>query len=113
MANLHNVFGEYNSIIRLSDPQRQMLILTRNNLRIRIQKRHEQFAGFVKPYDDLEFQSQGSFVMDTIITHGPDACISGKITRSDKSQYRFCDIYRFKGAGGFVLHSITTFLIKM
>ena len=58
-------------------------------------------------------QNAKEVVMDTIITHGPDACISGKITRSDKSQYRFCDIYRFKGAGGFVLHSITTFLIKM
>lgn len=52
-------------------------------------------------------------VIDTIITHGPDACVSGKITRSDQSQFGFCDIYRFKGAGGFVLHSITSFLIKM
>lgn len=51
--------------------------------------------------------------IETIITHGPDACVSGKIIRADKSQYGFCDIYRFKGAGGFVLHSITTFLIKM
>lgn len=68
MANLHNVFGEYNRIIRLSDAKRTELILVRNNLRSRIQERHEQFAEAQKPYDDLEFQSQGSFVMDTIIT---------------------------------------------
>jgi hypothetical protein len=68
MANLHNVFSEYNKIIRLSDTKRNELILVRNNLRQRIQRRHEQFAGIIKPYDDLEFQSQGSFVMDTIIT---------------------------------------------
>lgn len=67
MANLHSVFSEYNRIIRLSDPKRTELILVRDNLRKRVQKRHEQFAGIVKPYDDLEFQSQGSFVMDTII----------------------------------------------
>lgn len=68
MANLHNVFSEYNKIIRLSDPKRRELILVRNNLRTRVQNRHEQFAGIIKPYDSLEFQSQGSFVMDTIIT---------------------------------------------
>lgn len=68
MANLHTVFTEYNRIIRLSDPKREMLIIVRDNLRSRIQKRHEQFAGVNKPYDLLEFQSQGSFVMDTIIT---------------------------------------------
>lgn len=67
MANLHNLFNEYNQIIRLSDTKRSELILVRNNLRSRIQKRHEQFSGVTKPYDDLEFQSQGSFVMDTII----------------------------------------------
>jgi len=68
MANLHNVFSEYNRIIRLSDTKRTELILVRDNLRTRIQKRHDQFSGIIKPYHDLEFQSQGSFVMDTIIT---------------------------------------------
>ena len=68
MANLHNVFGEYNQIIRLSDIKRTELILVRNNLRARIQERHDQFAETRRPYDELEFQSQGSFVMDTIIT---------------------------------------------
>lgn len=67
MANLYNVFREYNRIIRLPDLKRQELIIVRDNLRSRIQRRHEQFAGIVKPYHDLEFQSQGSFVMDTII----------------------------------------------
>jgi hypothetical protein len=68
MANLHNVFKEYNQIIRLSDAKRAELILARNSLRERIQARHEQFAGIIKPYNFLEFQSQGSFVMDTIIS---------------------------------------------
>jgi hypothetical protein len=68
MANLHSVFTEYNSIVRLSDPKREMLIIVRDNLRSRIQKRHVQFAEINKPFDLLEFQSQGSFVMDTIIT---------------------------------------------
>lgn len=68
MANLHNVFGEYNKIIRLSDSKRKELIFVRENLRSRIQRRRALFAEIAKPYDELEFQSQGSFVMDTIIT---------------------------------------------
>lgn len=51
-------------------------------------------------------------VVDTIITHGPDASVSGTFISSDNSKYAFCDIYRFKGAGGFVINSIATFLIK-
>lgn len=68
MANLYNVFSEYNRIIKLSDSKRKELILVRDNLRARIQLRHQEFSGIVKTYHDLEFQSQGSYVMDTIIT---------------------------------------------
>lgn len=67
MANLQTVFTEYNRTIRLSDNKRKELILVRNNLRSRVQKRHQQFSGIIPGYDELEFQSQGSFVMDTII----------------------------------------------
>lgn len=67
MANLHNVFNQYNQIIRLGDDKRAELISIRNNLRARILMRQAQFVGSIKPYDILEFQSQGSFVMDTII----------------------------------------------
>lgn len=67
MANLHNVFSEYNHIIRLSDDKRSELLLIRNDLRARIQNRHHQFAEVNNVYEELEFQSQGSFVMDTII----------------------------------------------
>lgn len=67
MANLHTLLSEYNRIIKLSDAKRSELILVRDNLRSRIQRRHALFMGMKKPFDDLEFQSQGSFVMDTII----------------------------------------------
>lgn len=51
-------------------------------------------------------------VIDTMITHGPDASVSGTVISADNSEYAFCDIYRFKGAGGTIINSITTFLIK-
>lgn len=52
-------------------------------------------------------------VVDTIITHGPDASVSGRVTAADKSTYKFCDVYRFKGAGDATINSITTFLIRI
>ncbi|MEO6668869.1 MAG: hypothetical protein ABIN36_05305 [Ferruginibacter sp.] len=51
--------------------------------------------------------------VDTIITHGPDASVSGQITATDNLKYSFCDIYRFKGAGGTLINSITTFLVRL
>lgn len=67
MANLHNQFMEYNSLIRLSDSMRNELILARDALRGRIESRYTtlKIKSFISEL--LEFQSQGSFVMDTII----------------------------------------------
>lgn len=50
--------------------------------------------------------------IDTIITHGADASVSGQIIANDNSKFTFCDIYKFKGAGGTIINSIKTFLIK-
>ena len=58
MANLYNLFNEYNQIIKLSDSKRKELIIVRDNLRMRIQKRNTQFGTVIKPYKKLEFQSQ-------------------------------------------------------
>lgn len=67
MANSHQLFQIYNSSIKLPDSDREKLKLARNSLRERM-----KLAYFNLPEDDkkthsIEFQSQGSFVMDTII----------------------------------------------
>jgi hypothetical protein len=50
--------------------------------------------------------------IDTIITHGPDAAVKGSVRTSDNLKFAFCNIYNFKGAGGTIIKSISTFLIK-
>ncbi|WP_276483774.1 cyclic GMP-AMP synthase DncV-like nucleotidyltransferase [Paraflavitalea pollutisoli] len=68
MAHLHETFKQYNQVIRLSDEKRDELIRSRNELRARISSRHKLHQNTAqKPYEELEFQSQGSFEMDTII----------------------------------------------
>jgi hypothetical protein len=66
---------EYNKSIRLSDEKRNELISARDDLRYRIESRFDTSkkilnndSGLMFFIDELlEFQSQGSFVMDTII----------------------------------------------
>jgi len=67
MANCNFLFTEYNRVIRLSDFKRQELLIVRNNLRTRLQN---GYVGTSKKFGlnhQLIHQSQGSFVMDTII----------------------------------------------
>jgi hypothetical protein len=67
MANCNNLFFEFNKSIRLDNDRRIKLREKRNDLRKRIN------GGFdiIKSNDNLnhilEFQSQGSYVMDTIV----------------------------------------------
>ncbi|MDR3680645.1 MAG: hypothetical protein P4L41_11830 [Flavipsychrobacter sp.] len=50
--------------------------------------------------------------IDTIITHGPEASASGQIITADDKKFSFCDVYKFKRAGGTTISTITTFMIK-
>ncbi len=67
MANCHSLFIDYNRNIRLSDFKRERLIDARNSLRARINSAFIDLAPHDQYKHRLEFQSQGSFVMDTII----------------------------------------------
>lgn len=68
MADCSNLFYQYNQTIRLSEDKRQILRTVRNSLRTKM------VAGFseLKVEEKLEFHTQGSFVMDTIITPKDD-----------------------------------------
>ena len=67
---------------------------------------------YLKALKGYKLWKAKELIVDTIITHGPDASVSGEVIASDKSTYKFCDIYRFKGAGGTTINAITSFLIK-
>lgn len=70
MANCNDLFRIYNSSIRLSEEKRNMLKLVRNSLREKMNSRFSLIRDLNN--HSLEFQSQGSFVMDTIITPKDD-----------------------------------------
>jgi Cyclic GMP-AMP synthase DncV-like, nucleotidyltransferase domain len=67
MANCHNLFQHYNQSIRLSDENREKLMKARNSLRERMLAGFSRIPLELRNGHELDFQSQGSFVMDTII----------------------------------------------
>lgn len=69
-------------------------------------------AGFLKALKGLQLWKVKELIVDSIITHGPEASVSGQVVAKDKSVYRFCHIYRFTRASGVTINSLTTFMIK-
>lgn len=67
MANSHSLFMAYNQAIKLSDSDREKLKQARNSLRERMKITFNKFPENERKTHSIEFQSQGSFVMDTII----------------------------------------------
>jgi hypothetical protein len=67
MANCHSLFSIFNQAIRLTEERRHALIAARDDLRQRIINSFNNSKGQLPSVHELEFQSQGSFIMDTII----------------------------------------------
>jgi hypothetical protein len=67
MANCNEIFIDFNKSIRLTDERRVLLREKRNDLRTRINGGYDIVKNIDKLNHEMEFQSQGSYVMDTII----------------------------------------------
>lgn len=67
MANLSFNFSDYNKAIKLADTDRAHLLSVREELRRRMREGYGLVSAQIKHQHKIEFQSQGSFVMDTII----------------------------------------------
>ena len=67
MANSHQLFQHYNNSIRLTDEKRETLIRFRDSLRKRMEINFHKIPAQERRNLELYFQTQGSFIMDTII----------------------------------------------
>ena len=67
MANCHHSFQNFNQTIKLSDEKRKVLLSVRDSLRGRMKKTFLMIPEKERNTHTLEFQTQGSFIMDTII----------------------------------------------
>ena len=67
MANCHHLFQHYNSAIKLSDVDRVKLMSFRDSLRKRMDVNFKKIPSEQRRNLEIYFQTQGSFIMDTII----------------------------------------------
>lgn len=72
MANCHQLFQHYNNAIKLTDAKRATLLQVRDSLRKRMQTNYLLIPIADRKQIEMYFQSQGSFVMDTIIKPDKD-----------------------------------------
>lgn len=68
MANCHPLFQRYNAVIRLNNDKRAALMVSRDSLRQRILDNYKLIPLKERQEIEIYFQTQGSFIMDTIIT---------------------------------------------
>jgi len=76
------------------------------------QKKIHKKNSYIKELKSNKIWKVKELTLDAIITHGSDASVSGNVIATDDSAFSFCDVYRFKSAGGTTIKSITTFSIK-
>ncbi len=93
MANCNDLFQHYNSAIKLSDDKRTILITARESIRDRIKNGFKKLPEQDRSTHELDFQSQGSFVMDTIIRPENDdfdlddgVYFQGSLTRNNRAK---------------------------
>lgn len=67
MANCHQSFQEFNQVIRLTEDRRRTLLTARDSLRTRVETSFNAIKESLPSVTELQFQTQGSFIMDTII----------------------------------------------
>lgn len=53
------------------------------------------------------------FVIDTIVTHGHDGAVNGRIKAKNGKMYVFSDFYEFNSAKGAKIKSITSYIIEL
>lgn len=67
MANTHHLFQYYNRAIKLTDEKRITLLSFRDSLRKRMKTNFNKIPAEQRRQLEMYFQTQGSFIMDTII----------------------------------------------
>jgi hypothetical protein len=66
---------------------------------------------FFKKINAMKSNVADEVVIHTIITHGKEASLNGKMKIGDKT-YAFCDVYRFVSAGSSIVKELYSYVIR-
>lgn len=51
--------------------------------------------------------------VETVVTHGTDASVSGRVITTEGKPFAFCHVVKFKGFKGVVIKNLQTFIIEV
>ncbi len=77
------------------------------------QEYYEGKAAFETVLQGMTIQPVESLLVDSIITHGREGAAAGTIRFKDGREYGYCDVYKFSGAKGDKIKSITSYVIEL
>ncbi|MFD2833591.1 nuclear transport factor 2 family protein [Gramella sp. AN32] len=70
----------------------------------------EQFS---QELERLKSEQAKELIIDQILSHGKEGAVNGIIELKNGKKYAFSDFYKFKGAKGVTIKSITTYVIEI
>lgn len=76
-------------------------------------KKIEGKETFAKEFEKMKSKKATELIIDQILSHGKEGASNGIIKMQNGKEYAFSDFYKFKGAKGGQIKSITSYVIKI
>lgn len=76
-------------------------------------KKIEGKETFAKELEKMKSKNATELIIDQILSHGKEGASNGIIKMQNGKEYAFSDFYKFKGAKGGQIKSITSYVIKI
>ncbi|WP_303925204.1 nuclear transport factor 2 family protein [Draconibacterium sediminis] len=74
-------------------------------------KKIEGKEKFTEELEKMKSEKVSELIIDQILSHGKEGAASGTIKMQNGKEYAFSDFYKFKGAKGAKIRSITSYVI--
>lgn len=68
---------------------------------------------FIKELEKMKSEKATELIIDQILSHGKEGVTNGIMKMQNGKKYAFSDFYKFKGAKGAVIKSITSYVIEI
>jgi len=68
--------------------------------------------GYMAEIKTSVFKNVRELHIDTMITHGPEVSVSGRILATRGKEISFCDIYTFASAGSYKIKKVVSFVVE-
>ncbi|MFA7688054.1 MAG: nuclear transport factor 2 family protein [Moheibacter sp.] len=68
---------------------------------------------FKKELEKMKSEKATELIIDQILSHGKEGAVNGIIKMQNGKKYAFSDFYKFQGAKGATIKSITSYVIEI